>query len=138
MKAKKSGIVEELIGKYKARLARAHEKLENEYERGRPILGCESYCANTYLFQKWAYRVGKGWYGFSVDDIPQEWAVMINDFLAWVETQCPDFEIHQIKIKCGRLCVYVETKCGDKAVNESVHSEIRKLESLLCHEHLIR
>lgn len=53
MKTKQSGIVEELIEKHQARLARAQQQLESEYTQGRPVPGgADSYCANTYLFQK--------------------------------------------------------------------------------------
>ena len=138
MNTAKLGIVQELKEKHKVRLARAQEQLANEYDRGRPIPGSEPYCANTYLFQKWAYRVGKGWYGFSLDDIPHGWAIFINDFLAWLESQCPDFEIHQIKITWGGLHCSIETKCEDKEINELVCSEICKLESFLHHDHLVR
>jgi hypothetical protein len=134
----KSGIVEKLKVKHKVRLARAEKTLKNEYARGRRKKGSEIYDADIYLFQKWAYRVGKGWYGFSLGDIPRVWTDVLDDFLSWLETQCPDFEIHQIKMKIGGLKFYAGTKTHLLIPDENICSEIFKLEALLRHENLIR
>ena len=125
MKPEKSGIVERLKRKHAEGLARANTQN-----------GAELFSADISLFQKWAYRVGKGWYGFSLGDIPSVWCNILDDFLVWVESQCPDFEIHQIKMKVGELRFYIETHCDDVVVNEKMRSEISKLEALLHHEHL--
>jgi len=55
----------------------------------------------------------------------------------WVESQCPDFEILQVKVKVGGLRFYVETNSKDPAVDKRVRFEIKKLERLLRHENLI-
>ncbi|HZM01617.1 MAG TPA: hypothetical protein VFC44_01220 [Candidatus Saccharimonadales bacterium] len=128
MKTKKSGIVEELKVKYKERLARAQQELKEDKKAARRQC---SYISDLLLFSKWAYRVGKGWYGFNLGHIPPVWTDMLNEFLSWLETQCPDFEIQQVKTKFGPLRIYIETHCNDKAVNERVHSEIWKLGKLL-------
>ena len=142
MKPKVAGIVGELKKRYKAPLAKASRALEKDYVNGRLKEGAKPlfdtpFEPNIFLFQKWAYRVGKGWYGFSLDDIPRVWVYMLNDFLVWVESQCPDFEIHQIKTKVGGLHFYIENHCENVGVNEVVRSEITKLEKLMFHENLI-
>ena len=130
MKTKKAEIVEELKAKYQARLKRA----ENELAKSRTKKSPEVFDADIFLFQKWAYRVGKGWYGFSLGDIPSVWRDVLDDFLAWVELQCPHFEIRQIKMKLGGLRFHIYMKSEDAVLNEKVRSEIFKLEALLRHE----
>ena len=94
--------------------------------------------ADLYLFMKWAYRVGKGWYGFALgDDVPFVWAQVIDDFLTEVEKVAPNFEIHQIKLKFGGLRFYVDLKLDDAKVREKVQSEISALEELLFSNDLI-
>jgi hypothetical protein len=128
MKTKKSGIVEELKEKHKARLARAQQELSEDEKRMRGQCSCIS---DLLLFRKWAYRVGKGWYGFDLGHIPPVWTDMLDDFLSWLESQCPDFEIHQIKIKVGGLRIYVGTKTDFVIPDEKIRLEISKLQNLL-------
>jgi hypothetical protein len=141
MKPKKSGIVEALKKENKASLAEARRSLKEDYVNGGPKPGAKLSGSpmepNLYLFQKWAYRVGKGWYGFDLSDIPNVWVFMLDTFLAWVELQCPDFEILQIKTKFGGLRFYINTHCNDVGVNEIVRAEIAKLEKLMFHKNLI-
>ena len=129
MKTKPTGIVAELKRKHKRRLALAQRQLRREETKPRktPV----SYVEDLRLFWKWAWRVGKHWYGFNVGDIPPVWTDMLDDFLAWLETQCPDFEIHQIKSKLGSIRIYIDTKSDDEAVYVMVRSEIEKLRNLL-------
>jgi hypothetical protein len=128
MKTKKLGIVEELKEKHKERLARAQQELKEDEKRMR---GQCSYISDLLLFWKWAYRVGTGWYGFNLGHIPPVWKDMLDDFLSWLVSQCPDFEIHQIKMKFGALRFYIDTHSDDKTVNETVRAEISKLGNLL-------
>ncbi len=141
MKTSKSGIVEALKKENKASLAEARRSLKEDYFNGGPKPRVKASGLriepNIYLFQKWAYRVGKGWYGFDLSDIPNVWVHMLNDFLAWVESQCPDFEILQIKTKFGGLRFYIDTHCKNAVVNEVVRSEIAQLEKLMFHKNLI-
>jgi hypothetical protein len=97
METTKSGIVEELKEKHKERLARAQQQLRKRM--GKPAMRFDSYDSDVWLFQKWAYRVGKGWYGFSLGSIPRVWTDVLDNFLEWLESQRPDFQIHQVKIK---------------------------------------
>jgi hypothetical protein len=128
MKTKKLGIVKELKAKHKKRLARAEQELKEDKQRMQTQC---SYISDLLLFWKWSYRVGKGWYGFNLGHIPPVWTDMLDDFLSWLETQCPDFEIHQIKMKLGSVRVYVDAKTSDKALNEAVQAECWKLTELL-------
>src|ERR1022692_4452618 len=108
MKTKKSGIVEELKEKHKERLAQAQQEIIKR--RAKPRTRSDSYISDVSLFSKWAYRVGKGWYGFSLGDVPRVWTDVLDDFLTWLESQCPDFEIQQIKMKIGSVRVHVDPK----------------------------
>ena len=127
MKTKKTGIVEQLKEKHKERLAQAQEELKKR----RATTRSDSYLSDLLLFSKWAYRVGKGWYGFSLGDVPSVWTDMLDEFLSWLETQCPDFEIHQVKIKLGGLRLYLGTKTDIVIPDEAIRSEISQLQNLL-------
>lgn len=131
LEPKQSGFVETLQEKYKDRLARAAQELKAE-EKHLRRLGHTSdlYLSDLQLFSKWAYRVGKGWYGFSLGHIPPVWLNILNEFLEWLEVQCPDFEIHQVKIKFG-LRFYVGTKTSFVIPDKKIRGEIQKLEQLL-------
>ena len=129
MKTKKSGIVEELREKHKKRLARAQQQLKKE--QANPATRSVSFISDALLFSKWAYRVGKGWYGFSLGDVPRAWTDMLDEFLSWLETECPDFVIHQVKIKGRGLRLYLGTTTDFVIQNETIRSEISQLENLL-------
>jgi hypothetical protein len=128
MKTEKLGIVEELKEKHKTRLARAQQELKEDEKRMR---GQCSYVSDLLLFWKWAYRVGKGWYGFSLGDVPRVWTDVLDQFLCWLEIQCPDFEIHQIKMKLGGVRIYLGTKTNFVIPDENICSEISQLQNLL-------
>ena len=135
MKREKLGIVEALKIKHRAGLARANQMLEACPAGSQPPARFILFSSDIFLFQKWAYRVGKGWHGFDLGDVPRVWADLLNDFLAWVESQCPDFEILQIKMKCGGLRFYIDAKIVDEVLQQRVGSEINQLEILLRHDH---
>jgi hypothetical protein len=129
MKTKKSGIVEELKEKHKERLALAQRQLKRRMAK--PGTDSDSYISDVLMFSKWAYRVGKGWYGFSLGDVPRVCTDVLDQFLCWLEIQCPDFEIHQVKIKLGRLRFYLGTKTDFVIPDEKIRSVISQLEDLL-------
>jgi len=89
------------------------------------------YTSDILLFYKWAYRVGKGWYGFALGNVPRVWTDVLDEFLCWLETQRPDFEIHQIKMKFGGLRFYVGTTTDWIIPDEKIRSEISKMQKLL-------
>jgi hypothetical protein len=129
MKTKKIGIVEKLKEKHKERLARVQQDWKKEQaEHGKRS---DNYISDITMFSKWAYRVGKGWYGFNLGHIPPVWTKMLDEFLCWLEIQCPDFEIHQIKMKLGSLRIYVGTKTDFVIPDEKIRSEISQLQNLL-------
>lgn len=87
------------------------------------------------LYDKWEHRIGKGWYGFDIGGVPADWIKQIDEYLAWLEKNCPDFEIHQIKIKFGSLRVYVDLGLEkgsiiSKEILKEVNSREAKLEQL--------
>lgn len=96
-----------------------------------------SFNTDVYLFQKWAYRIPKNWYGFALGDVPFVWAQIIDDFLIEVEKEFPNFKIYQIKLKFGGLRFYIDLNTDNDARSESVNQEIAKLEDLLFSEDLI-
>jgi len=118
------------------RLARAAEQLAKDYVKGRHKSGREYFWVDVELFHIWAYRVRRDWYGFALGNVPYVWKDMLNDFLLWLQSQCPDFEILQVKVKMRGLRLYIETNSQDSAVNKRVRIEIKKLEALLSLENL--
>ncbi len=126
MKTQKSSIVDELAEKYAEPLARAQKELK----KARPKRH-GGYQSDVMLFQKWAYRVGKGWYGFALGNVPNVWRFVLDEFLDWLEKQCPDFEIHQVKMKFRTLRFYVGTKADLFIRNEKINAEISQLQRLL-------
>lgn len=60
-----------------------------------------------------------------------------DDFLSWLETQCPDFEMHQVKLKGAGLRLYLGTKTDFVIPDERIRSEISQLENLLTVPRLI-
>lgn len=129
METIKPGIVEELKAKYKGRLAQAQKQLKRQM--GKPHKGSVSYISDVLLFSKWAYRVGKGWYGFSLGNVPRVWTDVLDDFLCWLENQCPDFEIHQVKIKGRGLRLYLGTKTDFVIPDRTIRFEVSQLQNLL-------
>ena len=129
MKTKKSGIVEALKEKHKERLAHVQQDWKKEQaEHGKRS---DNYISDITMFSKWAYRVGKGYYGFCLGNVPRVWTDVLDEFLSWLETQCPDFEIHQVKIKGIKVRLYLGTKTGFVIPDERIRSEISQLEDLL-------
>jgi hypothetical protein len=56
---------------------------------------------------------------------------MINDFLSWLELECPDFEIHQVKVEVGGLRLYAGTKTKLMIPDGRIRAEISALERVL-------
>ena len=126
MKSKRTSIVDKLAAKYKKELAQARQQ---EYKNDLKLVSsCET---DLWLFQKWAYRVGKGWYGFSLGNIPHVWRRILDDFLNWIEKQEPDFEIHQVKMKVYQLRLYLGTRTDLLVPDKHIRAEISKLQDLL-------
>ena len=109
-------IVAQLAEKYRLQLERAQRNNKVTKYRSR-------YSSDLILFSKWAYRVGKGWYGFDLGCIPPVWTNMLHDFFVWLETVCPDFEIHQVKMKGCGMRIYLGTKKDLFIPDESIRSE---------------
>lgn len=119
-------IIQKLKTKYQNRLDKIDYK--NIDNRG--------FSPNIYLFQKWAYKIPKGWYGF--DGIPcMEWAYIIDEFLEYLLKECPDLEILQQKLKFGGYRCYVNLpNITDKNYNR-LQNEIKQMENWLFHKNLI-
>jgi hypothetical protein len=66
---------------------------------------------DSYLFEKYKNNIPVGWYGFSIGEpTPKNWLVVIDKIVKLCVTADPQFEIHQIKMKFGGICFYVESK----------------------------
>lgn len=77
MNTYKPGIVEELKEKHKERLTRAQQELKRKMAKPGEKFDQQYYISDILLFQKWAYRVGKGWYGFALGTVPRVWTDML-------------------------------------------------------------
>lgn len=63
---------------------------------------------DSYLVNKYREHIPQGWYGFAIGHpIIPEWCEIIDKTLELCIQIDPDFEIHQIKLKFGRICFYV-------------------------------
>lgn len=115
------------------------EQLKEKYGPASEFPLNESHLNPTvYLFQKFAYKVEKGWYGFNLGkSTPFKWAFIIEEFLEWLETEAPNYKIRQCKLKMGGLrlsCVFEVDNCADKV---RINNEIEELEKYLFDERLI-
>ena len=82
----------------------AHEtKFEEEF--------CSSEITDDSLCKKYAKHIPKGWYGFSIGQpTPPNWFKVIDKVVGLLTDNDPNFEIHQIKMKFGMICFYVESE----------------------------
>ena len=78
------------------------DKFEEEF--------CSSEITDDTLCEKYAKHIPDGWYGFSIGQpTPPNWFKVIDKVVALMVDNDPDFEIHQIKMKFGGICFYVES-----------------------------
>jgi len=90
------------------------------------------------LQEKWESHIGDMWYGFSIGrPCPDVWFNIIDEFLEYIKTISPKFEIHQIKMKLGGIRFYVEVNLEDEELKEFVNYQIDELEYQLFDEKLI-
>ena len=73
----------------------------------------DSYLKATNLQNKYQNRVGENWYGFDIDCWPVNWLNALEEFLAELEKDSPDFEIHTIKLKWGGARIYLSNESSD-------------------------
>lgn len=91
----------------------------------------DSYEKATNLQNKYENRVPQGWYGLDCSCWPINWLNALEEFLAELEKDSPDFEVHQIKLKWGGARIYLDNLSAEawKAVDE--------LENVMYDENLI-
>jgi hypothetical protein len=82
------------------------------------------------LNSKWKDYIEKGYYGFSLNPIPDICVSAIDEFLDWVKENDSEFKILQVKIKLGGLRLYISTKLD-------IRDHISLLENVIYDEHLI-
>lgn len=62
------------------------------------------------LMSKYRKHVPRGWYGFDIGTpIIPEWMLIIDEVTKLCIDNDPNFEIHQVKLKYGRICYYVSS-----------------------------
>ncbi|MFA5366592.1 MAG: hypothetical protein WC333_01805 [Dehalococcoidia bacterium] len=65
---------------------------------------------DRYFINKYRKHIPPGWYGFSLGNpIIPVWCDIIEEVIELCITNDPDFEIHQIKVKMGRICFYTDS-----------------------------
>lgn len=86
---------------------------------------------NKFFNEKWQNRIPTGWYGWDLGwNTPHFFFNVIDEFLEYVEKECPTFEIHQIKTKYGGLRIYLGN------VSNEISKEIDQLQNILFEEGL--
>ena len=96
-----------------------HEEFKGAYEKV------------TELWEKYGNRVGENWYGSDVDQWPINWLNALDEFLAELEKDSPDFEIHQIKLKVGTARIHIDN------VSKEAYDSIDLLEEVMQDNNLI-
>ena len=114
-------ILKEIIRSYKKQLKEADYSKLASYD--------------IILIEKWKNRIPNGWYGF--DGINELWGKIIDKFLTELEKECPDFQIHQIKLKFGGLRFYVDLGKISVDKRAKIYIQINKLEEALFSKSLI-
>lgn len=62
------------------------------------------------LCKKYKENIPKGWYGFDIGTpTPINWVIAIDKILTLLIKNDKNLEIHQIKMKWGSICFYVES-----------------------------
>jgi hypothetical protein len=113
------------------------DKLKAKYTDITFGLGTKSHSPTIYLFQKWAYKVEENWYGFDLEGIPFLWCKIIDEFLTILKDFDPEFKINQIKLKFGRIQMYVRSGHVNQFDQDTIRAEVSQLESWLYHKDLI-
>lgn len=85
-----------------------------KYERDKPEVVAAEFTHPTIddysLCEKYKNNIPNGWYGFSIGNpTPKNWFVVIDKILELLLQHDSALEIHQIKMKFGRICFYVES-----------------------------
>lgn len=85
------------------------------------------------LKSKYQRYVPPRWYGFNGLGYPTPliWYDVLDEFLAYVEEKCPEFEIYQIKIKFGGIRIYIGN------ISDEIQQEIYQLTSAMVDAKLI-
>jgi hypothetical protein len=85
------------------------------------------------LQEKWKSHIPPRWYGFKGvgTPVPLYWFSVIDEFLDYVKSVCPDFEIHQIKLKFGGIRIYLDK------ITPEIAQDIKLLHNVLHDEYLI-
>jgi len=80
----------------------------------------DSQAKTEELAARYESRIPIGWYGFDCSCWPISWMNALEEFLAELERDSPDFEIHQVKLKFSSARIYLNNLSAEawKAVNE--------------------
>lgn len=83
------------------------------------------------LQARYESRIPSGWYGFDTYQWPINWLNALEEFLAELEKDSPDFEIHQVKLKLGSGRIHLDN------ISEEAKMAVQELGNVLCDENLI-
>lgn len=65
---------------------------------------------DNYLNEKYRKHIPRGWYGFDVGTpIVPDWMKIIHEITELCVSIDPNFEIHQVKLKWGRIDYYASS-----------------------------
>lgn len=120
---------QEIIAPYRERLALI------DYKKFKKT--AESFSPTIQLFMQFSYRIPRGWYGFDLEGVPFIWSSIIRDFLNEVEKDCPNYEIHQIKLKYGMAKIHIQLNTKDNKKIEFINKQISELQKVLFSKDLI-
>lgn len=86
---------------------------------------------SEFLQQKYESRIPSGWYGIDAYSWPINWLNALEEFLAELEKDSPDFEIHQVKLKLGSGRIHLAN------LSEQAYNSVDLLEEAMQDENLI-
>jgi hypothetical protein len=90
-----------------------------------------SYEKETTLQIRYFNRVPDGYYGFDCSCWPINWLNALEEFLAELEKDSPDFEIFQVKLKLGGSRIYLGN------LSEDARKAVYLLENAMSDDNLI-
>ena len=108
-----------------------------KYERDKPEVVAAEFIHPTiddyFLYEKYENNIPKGWYGFSIGNpTPKNWFIAIDKILELLVQHDPALEIHQIKMKFGCICFYIES-----SIIEDINEISITVTTKLCNQKLI-
>jgi len=129
-------MIDKILRKYKIQRDYNYPNIENPYKVKELKNASSNLEAN--LLEKWKNHIPQGWYGFAIGrPCPDSWFYVIDEFLDYLLTIDPNFEIYQIKMKFGGICFYVRVESDDEEKQEFINLQLNRLQYELFDKKLI-